>query len=61
MDCGPPGSSIYGDSPGNSIGIGCPSPEDLLNPGIKPWSLTCPALTGGFFTTSTTWKAHKEG
>ena len=33
-----------------------PSPGDLLNPGIKPESLTSPALAGGFFTTSATWK-----
>ena len=30
-----------------------PSPADLPDPGIKPKSF---ALTGGFFTTSTTWK-----
>ena len=29
----------------------------LLNPGIKPASLASPALLGGFFTTSTTWKS----
>ena len=29
-----------------------PSPGDLPNPGIKPVSLTSPALAGGFFTTS---------
>ena len=36
-------------------GLPFPSPEDLLNPGIKPASLTSPALAGGFFTSSTTW------
>ena len=30
---------------------------DLPDPGIKPMSLTSPALAGGFFTTSTTWEA----
>ena len=34
-----------------------PLPEDLPNPGIKPLSLMSPALTGRFFTTSTTWEA----
>ena len=34
------------------------SPGDLANPGIEPASLASPALTGGFFTTSTTWKAQ---
>ena len=38
-------------------GLPCPPPGDLLNPGIKPTSLTPPALTGGFFTTSATWEA----
>ena len=28
-----------------------PSPEDLLDPGVEPESLACPALAGGFFTT----------
>ena len=35
---------------------GLPRPPlgDLPDPGIKPWSLTHPALVGGFFTTSAT-------
>ena len=36
-------------------GLPCPPPGDLPDPGIKPTSLTSPALAGGFFTTSTTW------
>ena len=37
---------------------GLPSPPlgDSPNPGIKPSSHKSPALAGGFFTTSTTWK-----
>ena len=35
----------------------CPSPGGLPDPGIKLASLTSPALTGGFFTTSATWEA----
>ena len=35
----------------------CPPPGDLPDPGIKPESLTSPALAGRFFTTSTTWEA----
>ena len=37
---------------------GLPSPPtgDLPHPGIKPMSLTSPALTSGFFTTSATWE-----
>ena len=38
-------------------GLTCPFPEDLPDPGIKPSSLTSPALAGGFFTTSSTWEA----
>ena len=41
----------------NWSGLPCPPPGDLLNLGIKPMSLTSPALAGGFFTTSTTWEA----
>ena len=38
-------------------GLPCPPPGDLPNPGIKPMSLTSPALAGGFFTTHATWEA----
>ena len=37
-------------------GLQCPPPGDLPDPGIKPESLTSPALAGGFFTASATWK-----
>ena len=52
MDCSPPGPSVHGDSPGMNTGIGChaPLPGSSL-PGIKPTSLTSPALVGVFFTT----------
>ena len=33
-------------------GLPCPLPVDLLDPGMKPVSLTSPALADGFFTTS---------
>ena len=33
-------------------------PEDLPDPGVKPTSLMCPALAGGFLTTSSTWEAQ---
>ena len=36
-------------------GLSCPLPGDLLDPGIKPSSLTSPELAGGFYTT---WEAH---
>ena len=38
MDCSPPGSFVHGDSPGKNIGVGllCPPPGDLSNPGIYP-------------------------
>ena len=36
-----------------------PPPEDLPHPGIKPVSLTSPALAVGLFSTSTTWEAPK--
>ena len=38
-------------------GLPFPSPGDLPDPGIEPASLLSPILAGGFFTTSTTWKA----
>ena len=39
-------------------GLPCPYPGYLASPGIEPVSLRSPALAGGFFTTSTTWKAQ---
>ena len=38
-------------------GLLCLPPGDLPDPGIESRSLTSPALTGRFFTTSTTWEA----
>ena len=36
-------------------GLPFPSPGDLLDPGIKPTSLSSPALEAVLFTISTTW------
>ena len=38
-------------------GLPCPPPGDLPNPGVEPVSLTSPALSTGFFTTSSTWES----
>ena len=38
-------------------GLPCPPPGDLPDLGIKPVSLTSPALAGGFFTANITWEA----
>ena len=56
MDCSLPGSTFHGISRQEYwSGLQCHSAGNLLNPGIKLTSLTSPALTGGFFTTSITW------
>ena len=41
-------------------GLPFPSPGHLPHPGIEPGSLTCPALAGGFFTTSATWEVQSH-
>ena len=41
-------------------GLPCLPPGHLPNPGIEPKSLKSPALVGGFFTSCTTWEAHKH-
>ena len=43
---------------GKNTGVGCCAspPGNLPDPGIKPASLTFPALAGRFFTTSATWQ-----
>ena len=61
MDCSPPGSSVRGISQARMLEwVAMPPPGDLPDPGIKPVSLTSPALTGVFFTTSTTWETQIE-
>ena len=59
MDCNLPSSSVLGDSPRKNTGVGCHFllQENLLDSGIETTSFMSPALTGRFFTTSTTWKA----
>ena len=41
-------------------GLPCPSPGDLPDPGIKPASLTPPALAGRFSITNTIWVSHQS-
>ena len=41
-------------------GLSCPPPGDLPNPGVESTSLTSPALTGRFFTTSAFWEAPRR-
>ena len=55
INCSPPGSSIL--QARILSGLPCPSPGNLPHPGIKPTSLTSPALAGRLFTTSTIWEA----
>ena len=54
----PPGSSGHGILQATVLEcIACPPPGDLPDLGIWPAALKSPALAGGFFSTSTTWKA----
>ena len=54
-----PGPSVHGILQAEYwSGLPCLPPGHILNTGIEPWSLISPALAGGFFTTSATWKAH---
>ena len=59
MDCSLPGSSDHGILQTRILewAARCP-PEDLPNSGIKPMSLTSPAMAGGSFITSATWEAQ---
>ena len=52
MECSPADSSVHGIFQAGVLeGLPFPPPWDLPNAGIKPVSLTSPALAGGFFTT----------
>ena len=61
--CSPPGSSVHGGSPGKNTGVGGHAllqgvfPTQGPDLGIKPQSVTSPALAGGSFTTGATWEA----
>ena len=50
--------TILGILQARILGLPCPPPGDLPNPGIEPASLTSPELAGGSFTTGATWEAH---
>ena len=53
MDGNWPGYCVHGFLLGKNTGVlPCPPPGDLCDPGIKPASLTSPALAGRFFATS---------
>ena len=57
VDCSPPGSLVHGTLQAEHwSGFPLSLPGNLPNPGIKPTSLMSPELTGGFFTTRTTWE-----
>ena len=57
MDCSPPVFSVLGIFQARILEwLPCPPPGHLSNPGIKPMSLTSPALASGFFTTGATGK-----
>ena len=59
MDCSPPGFSVHGIFQARILEWTaiCFS-RDLPYPGIKPMSLTSPAMAGGFFTIWTIREAH---
>ena len=59
MDCSPPGSSDHGILQTRILEwLPCPPPGDP-DSGIEPMPLVSPAVTSGFFTTSTTWEARE--
>ena len=56
----PPGSSVHGiPQVGILKWLPFPSPGDLPDPKIEPVFLMSAALTGGFFTTSATFKSSR--
>ena len=56
VDCSLPGSSVHGILQTRILEcVPCPTPENLLDPGIEAATLISLALAGRFFTTDTTW------
>jgi len=61
MYCSPPGSSVHEILQARILEwVAMPSSRDLPKSGTKPKPLLSPALTGRFFTTSTSWEAQSE-
>ena len=59
--CSLPGSSVHGISQTTMLEwVAIPFPRESSDPGIEPASLVSPALADRFFTTSTTWEAHRS-
>ena len=59
MDCSLTGSPVHGTLQARILEWGAmPSSGDLPDPGIKHTSLTSPAFSGEFFTTSASWEAQ---
>ena len=58
MHCSLPGSTVHGILQARTLEcVAISSSRGFSHPGIKPTSLTSPALAGRFFTTSITWEA----
>ena len=54
------GSSVHGILQARILKwLSFPSPEDLLDPGVKTVSLMFPALAVKFFTTGTIWETYQ--
>ena len=62
MDCSLPGSSVHGFLQASILGrVAMPSCRGSSQPRhLEPLSLISPALAGGFFITSATWKAQQR-
>ena len=62
MDYSLPGSSVRGIHQARRLEwVAISSSRDLPIPGMEPVSLSSPALTDGFLTTSTAWEAPFKG
>ena len=61
VDCSLPGFSVHGILRARILErVAVPLSRGLPDPGIELASLLFPALSGGFFTTSTTWKCQQS-
>ena len=58
VDCSPPGSSVYGDSPGKNTGVGCRALLRGIFPNQGYNLVSC--IAGRFFTTQPPGKAPQN-
>ena len=60
MDYSPPGSSVYGNSPGKNTEVGCHALQGIFQLRDRTCVSDVSCIAGGFFTTGITWETPRH-